>query len=729
MSQNVPESLRKVIEEYHRAQINVMPLKSKGKEPVIEKWNSLPFASLEETLNRFRGRSKCNIGGICGSSSHGVICGDIDANVEAWKSQPLAQKILEQTPVVKTGKGLHIWMLCPEQTKTYIWQMNGQKSGEVRSNGAQVVVPPSIHPSGMPYQLISGSFFNIYQIQPDELLELFPPTQEAKRGRPKGSPNRFPKKSQYVYGSVRWGDFFRDRGEVVAEYGDRLEVICPNAAQHSNPNANTANVHVNLDGSGRHGFHCFHNHCENLSYQQLEAFFGDALDGYGDPFEPESHKATKESIEKILQRRQDEVQEPEPEIQQDLPEVNLRLYQFPGLVGELADWICLTADRPQPILALGGSLALLGSVLGQRVASATDARTNLYVLGLGETGSGKDHILKCLDRILLSANLESLITGNDFTSETALIKATLREPTSLVMMDEIGEILKGILGAHTQSHVAKISKVLMEFYSSANRAYRSKEYASEKENPRFQIEQPCLSLYGTTTPTSFYKLLEKEHVESGLLNRLLPFEAHTHAPEINFHPDDSSAVPDRFVRLLTELRERSTNVNSQQAIASLNVRPAVLPFAKDTEEFWKEISLETYQKQVEQIPYYQMWVRGPLNAQKLALVTATAAGLREMPLNILQQCWALIQDQIELVLRHFAAGTGKLDEGYTGKILDYIRHAGSNGRSLSDVSRRFRTVQKWERDQILETLVEAQLVRVGVTDGKTNTTTRIYANK
>jgi len=111
MSQNVPESLRKVIEEYHRAQINVMPLKSKGKEPVIEKWNSLPFASLEETLNRFRGRSKCNIGGICGSSSHGVICGDIDANVEAWKLKPLAQKILEQTPVVKTGKGLHIWML------------------------------------------------------------------------------------------------------------------------------------------------------------------------------------------------------------------------------------------------------------------------------------------------------------------------------------------------------------------------------------------------------------------------------------------------------------------------------------------------------------------------------------------------------------------------------------------------------------------------------------------
>lgn len=726
MNKNVPESLRKVIEDYHRAQINVMPLLPKTKRPFLKKWDSLPYATLEDTLQRFEGHAKCNIGGICGSSSHGIICGDIDAHLDQWKQQPLAQKILQQTPVVKTGKGLHIWLLCPEQTQTYIWQMNGEKSGEVRSDGAQVVVPPSIHPSGMPYQLISGSFMDIYRIAPDELLELFPPVQERKRGRPKGASNRIPKKNQYIYGSVRWGDFFQDRGEVVAQHGERLEVLCPNSAAHSDPNETTAWVHVNLDGLRRHGFHCFHNHCENLTYKQLEDFFGDALNGYGEPFDPDQGKATKESIEKILKRRQAEVQETEPEEQKQLPEVNLRLYEFPGLVGEIADWICLTAERPQPILALGGTLAMLGAVLGQRVASATDARTNLYVLGLGETGSGKDHILKCLDRILISANLDHLITGNDFTSESALIKATLREPTSLVVMDEVGEILKGILGAHTQTHVAKISKVLMEFYSSSNRAYRSKEYASEKENPRVQIEQPCLSLYGTTTPTSFYRLLEKEHVESGLLNRLLPFEAHTHAPEINFHPDRFE-VPDRFVRLLTELRQRTTNTNSQNALASTNVLPAVLPFAADTLEFWKEISLQTYQKQVEQIPYYQMWVRAPLNAQKLALVTATAGGLQEMPLNMLEQCWALIQDQIELVLRHFAAGTGKLDEGYTGKILDYIRHAGTKGRSLSDVARRFRTVQKWERDQILETLTEAQLVNIREVDGVTKKFIRIFS--
>ena len=61
-----------------------------------------------------------------------------------------------------------------------------------------------------------------------------------------------------------------------------------------------------------------------------------------------------------------------------------------GLLREITDYTLAKSRYPQPELALAGALALLGTITGRKVADVLDTRTNVYVLGLGLSGTGQE---------------------------------------------------------------------------------------------------------------------------------------------------------------------------------------------------------------------------------------------------------------------------------------------------------------------------------------------------
>ena len=67
------------------------------------------------------------------------------------------------------------------------------------------------------------------------------------------------------------------------------------------------------------------------------------------------------------------------------------LLEPPGYVGELCAWINRTSYKPQPVFALANALAFFGAVLGRKVAGYRGLRTNIYCVGVGQSGYGKDH--------------------------------------------------------------------------------------------------------------------------------------------------------------------------------------------------------------------------------------------------------------------------------------------------------------------------------------------------
>jgi hypothetical protein len=68
----------------------------------------------------------------------------------------------------------------------------------------------------------------------------------------------------------------------------------------------------------------------------------------------------------------------------------------PGLLGEVTRYIVASALKPQPILALGAAITALGTVIGRKVRTTTDLRTNIYAVSVADCGAGKEHTRKAI---------------------------------------------------------------------------------------------------------------------------------------------------------------------------------------------------------------------------------------------------------------------------------------------------------------------------------------------
>ncbi|WP_206035752.1 PriCT-2 domain-containing protein [Roseomonas sp. HF4] len=96
------------------------------------------------------------------------------------------------------------------------------------------------------------------------------------------------------------------------------------------------------------------------------------------------------------------------------------LLQVDGALKMFVDYATRTAVSPQPFLALGAGLCLIGAVAGRRYRTPTDLRSNLYAIGIADSGGGKDHARRCAKRVLHAAGLERYLGGEDFASSAGL---------------------------------------------------------------------------------------------------------------------------------------------------------------------------------------------------------------------------------------------------------------------------------------------------------------------
>lgn len=92
-----------------------------------------------------------NIGVLLGDASGGLVCRDFDDELsfETWtKLQP---ELAARLPRVRTRRGFHVFCRSINPVKTVAFG-----DGELRSTGAYVVLPPSIHQqSGLPYRWLT----------------------------------------------------------------------------------------------------------------------------------------------------------------------------------------------------------------------------------------------------------------------------------------------------------------------------------------------------------------------------------------------------------------------------------------------------------------------------------------------------------------------------------------------------------------------------------------------
>mgnify|MGYP001765840809 CR=1 FL=1 len=132
--------------------LRVIPLAGQGKVPILQDWGSRGTLLPEIVKDWWTEWPNANVGGLTG---RGLAVVDIDpANGGLISLEALqdAHGPIPLTPTVKTGSGgTHFWFRLPGGLRLPNSAGRLGPGVDVRGDGGQVVLPPSIHPNLTPY--------------------------------------------------------------------------------------------------------------------------------------------------------------------------------------------------------------------------------------------------------------------------------------------------------------------------------------------------------------------------------------------------------------------------------------------------------------------------------------------------------------------------------------------------------------------------------------------------
>lgn len=449
------------------------------------------------------------------------------------------------------------------------------------------------------------------------------------------------------------------------------------------------------------------------------------------PLAPAVHTITQ-----LLRARMEQRQAPPLAVSPDLMDV-------PGALRLFIDHCERTAMSPQPFLALAAGLCMIGAVAGRRYRTTTDLRTNIYAVGVADSGGGKDHARRQIQRCLFAANLTRYLGGSDIASGSALRTSLSRHPSMLFQIDEFGDWLRDVLGEKASTHKKQIAANLKELYSSAGGIWQGTEYAdqSDKGRPRQDIIQPNACLYGTTTPGQFWAAVAGANLHDGLMARILLFVSPCSYPDER-EPDLAEPPAD----LVAALQAIAAGPGGDGNLGALMLpgtapEPLTVPETPAATHARRELRREQLTQQRRAEGTYVTSIAGRLaeNAIKLALIRAIARDPASPVIDAPDVAWgrAVALHCMETLLRDAARHVADNDyEAKLNRALDYIRKHGPI--SAIEMFRKGWRLPERERDEILRSLVSSGLaialqmpagpaggrptVRYAPNDGVSNTT-------
>lgn len=414
--------------------------------------------------------------------------------------------------------------------------------------------------------------------------------------------------------------------------------------------------------------------------------------------------------------------EPEPEPKWTVP-AGLPAWHrdLDGGLRMFVDHFVETAPSPQPLLTLGAALASFGTLAGRRYAGPTDLRTNIYAVGIADSGGGKDHPLRAAAKLLLAVEPSgSLIGGSKIASGQALLTEVTANPTILFALDELGFFFQ-VAGNRDKapSHKTEIVDNLVELYSMADSMFLGTAYANQKERKKEPIIQPCVSLFGVTTPASFWGALSSGNALDGSLARMLIFESENHYPDPR-HDLDFKAIPEFLLANAGMIRD---GVEGHLCFplgegSAATPKPYRVPYAN---EIAAERARDIREHQTVLLREHQgtnntsILARLAENCFKLALVKAISYAPRDPKIRLAdlewgyEMSWRSVQSLMNAVRDTIADNE---QEAAVKRVLKMISGAGSAGITLSQLTRTTQFLDSRRRNAILLDLVESDSIHM-----------------
>lgn len=395
-----------------------------------------------------------------------------------------------------------------------------------------------------------------------------------------------------------------------------------------------------------------------------------------------------------------------------------------GLVGDLTDYMLSTARRPQPLLSLGASLCAIGALMGRQYRTESNLRSNLYVVGIADSGSGKNHAREIINEVFFEAGLAHHLGGNKIASGAGLLTALHRQPSILFQIDEFGMFLSAAADRkRSPRHITEILDNMTELYTAAGGIFLGAEYANrDGSNERRDIVQPCLCVYGTTTPLHFWGALQGANVVDGSLARFLIL------PSDEDYPDENIAMgirqtPPALIQGLQLVAAggglQRGNLTGKSADQNTAVNPTVVPMTDEARARFKQLSAELTEelRAAAGTAFTAILARIGENSLKLALIVAVGRNPTQPEIDLTAADWAIgfvrhyAQRTMEAVERHVADTE---TEAHLKRLKEIIRSAGAKGITKSEVTRASQWLKARDRDEILLTLIESGDITTGM---------------
>ncbi len=198
---------------------------------------------------------------------------------------------------------------------------------------------------------------------------------------------------------------------------------------------------------------------------------------------------------------------------------------FPGRIADMAAWILAGAYKPQPTLSLYGAVIGMAAVIGNLYHYDDGTRLNLYGIGVGPTGIGKDRIGKSIAKLCAEAGVTRLDGAASGQGLEDAIFDTADYPVVMLSIDEAGHVLQAVSDAKGAPYLHELERLLLRLYTDSNDGFLSPRAKAKQQGkaapPRQPVKSPYLCMWGGTTGAKLAQAVTSMQVMNGFLPRCL----------------------------------------------------------------------------------------------------------------------------------------------------------------------------------------------------------------
>ena len=470
--------------------VYTVPLRSRSKRPKSTNWPHIRL--VEDDLENGAFKPGDNIGALWGDASDHATDVDLDMEEAIW----VADYILPETFIYgRTGKERSHYVFKVMGAQTRKWQV--QELGtiiEIRSTGAQSVIPPSRHPEGGIYCTDEDEdFTQLTKLDLERYAEEIAVAAVFTRHYPTAG-----SRHDYVHACTgalchqEWPD--EKIGRVMEAVLNVIQDEEDEISDRVNAVRNTVEHHKLGD--------------RTKGFTSLEAWMSMPV------IAALRRWTTSGKMEGKLVMAPPNLK-PEP----SRLTFDESLLKVPGLVGEITTWANRESFIDQPLFGLATGLTCTAlATCNHYIVEGWDTPLQPYMMVTAPTGGGKDTCHRSVAKFALKLGLDEAVIQH-FQSYYAMLDHLADEGIGCWLWDEAARYMSSAkkpssTDFQTLSHVISL-------YGSANKFVPGAPGRNRAIPP---LDNPFLVVLATAQPDMLMDALTSTAQETGFVNRFILFD-------------------------------------------------------------------------------------------------------------------------------------------------------------------------------------------------------------